>query len=46
MIEFEISSTTVSYLQVATIIGRLSSLQNLCTRLIFVPFEPEEKADV
>ena len=32
--------------EVATIIGRLSSLQNLCTRLIFVPFEPEKKADV
>jgi site-specific DNA recombinase len=29
---------------VATIIGRLFSLQNLCTRLIFVSFEPEEKA--
>ena len=28
----------------ATIIGRLFSLQNLCTRLIFVSFEPEEKA--
>ena len=30
----------------ATTIGRLSSLQNLCTRLIFVPFEPQEKADI